>query len=115
MRAIMDYKDFFNRAVSAAYRRYTFSDSSDIIRSVKERANGMEKNNEKKKQIILTKTASGARAPHLFFVAIAVKMRYNIRKTDKSEKILREAADFRSLNRIMYERTFHQEKEVSPE
>jgi len=58
----MDYKDFFNRAVSAAYRRYTFSDSSDIIRSVKERANGMEKNNEKKKSRILPVLAGTAAA-----------------------------------------------------
>ena len=44
----MDYRDFFEKAVSAAYRKYPFSDDSAIVKSVRERAKGMSRNNERK-------------------------------------------------------------------
>lgn len=53
MTRMTDYRDFFKRAVGATHRKYTFSDENDIIKSVKERENGMYKKNEKHGHFLL--------------------------------------------------------------
>lgn len=44
---MINYKDFFDRALSEAFDKYTFSDADELMKSIKERAEGMSNNNEK--------------------------------------------------------------------
>lgn len=47
----MDYKSFFNSALSEAFDKYTFSDADEMMKSIRERAMNMENKTEKRHNI----------------------------------------------------------------
>lgn len=47
----MEYKDFFNSALSEAFDKYTFSDADEMMKSIRERAERMDKNIVKRSRV----------------------------------------------------------------
>ncbi len=59
----MDYRDFFDKAVSEAFDKYTFSDTEQTMKRIRERTKSMKKKDDKLRQIKFTEVSADYTEP----------------------------------------------------